>query len=339
MAEINYSLQRLKQRKFQCPSCGQQRVFVRYVENNSNEYLGDDIGRCDREQNCGYHKKPKDYFNEHPDKINTPHTYSKAIPEREKPIEYFALDMVEKSVLAAKNNFIDFLSGLFGNHIANDLTGKYLIGSSKHQFTSKDVPGYISDKGATVFWQVDINGNVRYGKVMLYDPQNGKRIKEPFNHITAAHFLLGNRDMNYRQCFFGEHLLSENPDAKIGIVESEKTAILASVFLPQFIWLATGGKNGVKMYDYNSVNQLKGRKVVLFPDLGAFEQWSIKAEEIRRLVNCSVSVSDLLERIATPEQKESGLDIADYLIKRDDLAGWALTEAGYPVLWDYKFNA
>lgn len=33
---------------------------------------------------------------------------------------------------------------------------------------------YIS----TIFWQIDINGNVRTGKIMKYDGKTGHRIKE-----------------------------------------------------------------------------------------------------------------------------------------------------------------
>lgn len=30
-----------------------------------------------------------------------------------------------------------------------------------------------------MFWQIDINGLVRTGKIMCYNPENGHRIKEP----------------------------------------------------------------------------------------------------------------------------------------------------------------
>ena len=68
--------------------------------------------------------------------------------------------------------------------------------------TSKHWPG------ATVFWQVDISGRVRTGKVMLYNPENGRRIKEPHNYITWVHSLLKKENFNLRQCLFSEHLLS-----------------------------------------------------------------------------------------------------------------------------------
>jgi len=53
---------------------------------------------------------------------------------------------------------------------------------------------------------------------------------------------------------------------------------------------------------------LKGRNVVLFPDLGGFDKWLIKAEEIKTI--CYVKVSDLLEKNASSEAKNKGYDLA-----------------------------
>ena len=65
------------------------------------------------------------------------------------------------------------------------------------------------------------------------------------------------------------------------------------------------------------------------------KEWKKKANQIKEEISCTIEVSDLLERIAAPEQKRDGLDLADYLIKRDEEFGWAITEAGYPVFWDH----
>src|SRR5690606_26969704 len=58
---------------------------------------------------------------------------------------------------------------------------------------------------------------------------------------------------------------------------------------------------------------LRNRKVVLYPDLGAFDKWSEKTKELKSI--CSVSVSDLLEQVATEKERDNGFDIADYLIR------------------------
>ena len=58
MKNINYrySLDR-SSKKFTCPECRQKR-FVRYVDAETDEYLPEQFGRCDREVNCGYHQNP-----------------------------------------------------------------------------------------------------------------------------------------------------------------------------------------------------------------------------------------------------------------------------------------
>ena len=41
------------------------------------------------------------------------------------------------------------------------------------------------------------------------------------------------------------NILSNKDKTKpIALVESEKTALIASYYLPQFLWIASGGKNG-----------------------------------------------------------------------------------------------
>jgi hypothetical protein len=74
--------------------------------------------------------------------------------------------------------------------------------------------------------------------------------------------------------------------------------------------LASGSLNNLSA---EKCKILSGRKVVLFPDLNGFEKWSIKAKELSHIA--SFTVSDLLERKATKEDRKQGLDLADYLIK------------------------
>jgi hypothetical protein len=73
--------------------------------------------------------------------------------------------------------------------------------------------------------------------------------------------------------------------------------------------LATGGKNNMKPELFKN---LQNRKVVFFPDLKAFDLWSDKAKELG--LN-NYKISDLLETKASEEEKNQGLDLADYLLK------------------------
>ena len=75
--------------------------------------------------------------------------------------------------------------------------------------------------GAAVFWQIDINGQVRTGKVMCYNAETGHRVKGPQAFVSWAHSELKLHDFRLKQCLFGEHLL-KNSSSPVMLVESEK---------------------------------------------------------------------------------------------------------------------
>ena len=240
-------------------------------------------------------------------KTNTEHIAAKPLQRREiapkiieKPISLMDSEILKKSLKGYEANyFVTYLISLFGEVITGELISKFFIGTSKHW------------QGATVFWQIDLKGKIRTGKIMLYSPNTGKRVREPHNCITWVHTALKQQDYNLKQCLFGEHLLKDKTKP-VAIVESEKTAIIASVYLPQFIWVAVGSISNLKA---ERCNVLKGRNVVLFPDLDALELWSEKAKELSHIT--SFVVSDFLERKAPETDKLKGYDLADYLIKFD----------------------
>ena len=103
------------------------------------------------------------------------------------------------------------------------------------------------------------------------------------------------------------------PDKTVAIAESEKNAVVASVFSPELIWLSCGNLNGLSI---EKCKVLEGRNVILFPDLKAFNLWSEKAIEIQKQCNCTIQVSNLLENIASDDEKRDGQDIADFIIRQ-----------------------
>jgi hypothetical protein len=261
------------------------------------------VGRCNREQKCGYHYTPKQFFIGNPTETSSDilsFSPKKLIKKVVEP-DYLPVELISKSMkYYEQNHLFQFFQHEFGKAVTNSLFEKYRIGTANHW------------NGACVFWQIDTNNNVRTGKIMLYDSETGRRVKKPHNHITWVHSLMKLESYHLKQCFFGEHLLRENNTLPIAIVESEKTALIATIYIPEYIWLATGGKNGCLNKDNMQV--LKNRKVVLFPDLGAKEYWLLKSEQMQEL-NINIAVSDYLERNASKNQIEEGYDIADFLLK------------------------
>ena len=222
-----------------CPACHRKRCFSRYVDTEKQISFPDHVGRCDHEQKCGYHFTPRNYFDEKPEtkQMLLEKGSSSVLPKpgeiKTTPTSFINEEIVKRSLKCYKTNKLyQFLASQFGESSAMSLMKKYRVGSSRYW------------DGATVFWQIDHNNQVRTGKIMLYNPETGKRIKEPHNHITWAHSLLHKSGFNLKQCFFGEHLLSTDKTRPVALVESEKTALIASYYLPQYLWLASGGKNG-----------------------------------------------------------------------------------------------
>jgi hypothetical protein len=290
--------------RYNCPGCKKPKTFSRYIDSTTGQHLHASVGRCNRESNCGYHRTPKQYFQDNPDSIDSGSNRSTKKPEVRPAITTpsFIPSLIFKKSQNEfdKNCFVKYLISLFGREITRNLISKYKIGTSKHW------------EGSTVFWQIDISEKVRTGKIMLYNSDTGKRVKKPFSHITWAHKAVQMPDFQLTQCMFGEHLLSDQASKPIAIVESEKTAIIASVYLPQFIWLATGSLNNLNL---KICQPLKGRAAAIFPDLNGFDKWSEKAKSLPS--DFSFTVSDLLERKATETEKLQGLDLADYLIRFD----------------------
>lgn len=273
-------------KKHHCPRCT-KKTFVRYVDNQTGGYLPLEFGRCDRENSCGYFGTPKgDYTNTYEVKFTPP-----------PPTSYHSFELVKQSGRNFKeNNFIQFLKTLFSEDKVKTAILKYLIGTSKLW------------NGATVFWQIDNKQNVRHGKIMLYNPDKGKRAKDANGkaYINSVRSTLKLKDFNLKQCLFGLHLINETETRTVAIVEGEKTAVIMSLFKPEYVWLATGSKQGFK---YEMLKPLKGFKVIAFPDKSEYTDWLDRAMQLKDF-GFDISVSDFLEKTAYA----NGTDLADIYI-------------------------
>jgi len=314
MIEHKYILEPYKgmNTRYRCPDCQQRdKTFSLYIDTETGEHIHPSVGRCNRESNCGYHYTPKQYFQDNNISFDTPQPKAykpRPVTPQQKPVSFIPVEVFKASLTAHEtNHFVHFLINLFGVEVASELISRYFIASSKHW------------NGATVFWQIDTEGKVRTGKIMLYSPTTGKRVKNLELPVYWVHKAIKQPEFELRQCLFGEHLLIEKAKP-VAIVESEKTAVIASVYLPQFIWVAVGSLTNLNA---EKCGILKGRSVTLFPDLNGFEKWSSKAKELSHLA--TLTVSELLERKATEAERKQGLDLADYLI-RYDYKAFALPE-------------
>ena len=159
-----------------------------------------------------------------------------------------------------------------------------------------------------IYWQFDYLNQCRSGKFIKY-LSNGHRDKESrtgWEHTKIRSDKNVYPDFNLVQCFFGEHLITSDIRKPIAIVESEKTAIIASLFMPAYIWLACGSKNGINDL---KCQILANRSVTLFPDLGCYNEWGLIAKQR------GFSINNMIEKKATEEDKLKGFDLADFLLR------------------------
>lgn len=293
--------------KTTCPKCERKVCFTRYVDEQSEIIFPSHVGKCDHENSCGYHFTPKEYFKDNPQvSISESPTMPKVrgiVQDKDEIPSFIETDIMQQSLkLYDSNPLYSFLTRTIGKENTDKLFALYKVGTSRKW------------NGATVFWQIDTSEKVHSGKIMLYDANTGRRVKEPHAHVCWVHSELKKQGFKLQQCFFGEHLLSLYPDKRVFVVESEKTAIIAAHFIPDGLWIATGGKNGC--FNAQAVKILAGRDVILMPDLGATIEWQEKVSMLRSICR-SICVSSVLEDVATDEQRKQGLDIADFLLMKD----------------------
>ncbi len=304
--------------RVECPNCG-KKEFVQYIDSESNEVLDSTCGRCNREVECGYHYPPKDYFKDHPTKEYGSVSYrydrydrTKVIRPTSTPKHY---DAIRYDVMAQSVN--DTLSG--------DTTSTFTEWLKMQTDTTTQWEQVISSYhlGATsnnevIFWQVDYSGVVRTGQILSHKVVEGcndcKRNHQYMNWVHSKMIKEGSISDNFSmsQCLYGEHLLGEDPNKVVALVEGQKSAILGAIANPQWVWTATCGKQGLKP---DRLQALKGRSVIVIPDLDAHSDWSIKLPDLAKQVGFRYSIYEGLTKIASEDDFAHKRDIADYLLR------------------------
>ena len=301
-------------KKYLCPSCNKLR-FVRYIDTETKQHLPEHFGRCDRESNCTYHVKPEKA---------TTSEYKPQPIAKPQPL-YFIPESVLNATLKDydKNIFIQNLLKLAPLEDIEKVISLYRIGTI----------GKTSRARAVTFPFIDKAGNIREIQVKQFDETNHTKNKPcTISYLLKSHYTeqgetlpgwLQDFTKNEKQfsCLFGEHLLNKYPCNPVALVEAPKTAVIGALYygLPEtpnaLLWLAVYNKSSLTL---DKCKALQGRKVVLFPDLNAYELWNTKAQELKaKLPGTRFIVSDLLEQNATATERTGGLDLADYLTRFD----------------------
>ncbi|MDZ7805823.1 MAG: DUF6371 domain-containing protein [Gracilimonas sp.] len=139
-----------------------------------------------------------------------------SIPKPKVQPKYIPRELYKRSLGNYRNNyFVQYLLSILDSETVSRVTEKYHLGTSTKL------------KGGCVFYQLDLQGNIRRGKIIVYNANTGRR-----GRIHSVHNML-RIDKKYYPAwrFFGEHLLIDKKKP-VAIVEAEKTAVIASAHFP-----------------------------------------------------------------------------------------------------------
>lgn len=214
--------------------------------------------------------------------------------------------------------------------------------------------------GNAVFWYVNGDGEAITCKAVPYDAQTARRRKGDDNRIcwhdghggvrradnlfgictgtyadgTAGVVSFAQRKGFAPPCLYGEWQLSDEArrNDTVLLVEAEKTAVVASLFLPDYIVVATGGAGGLT---HAKAQALVGRTVLVIMDQDASgDRGAARAAAILDDVG-ALAIYDhdgrTLMRDTFPDCPMSW-DVADIFLYGDDVPPPIHTGAAYPVV-------
>lgn len=260
-------------KRYECPACGSKHAFARMVGEN------EDCGHC---HSCGVTLFPKS------DKPRERYYY-----EEQAPLKTYEVpaDEFERLVVA----------GGFSDTLRTALVAR--IPAAMKSLRDYRVVSFGLETG---FPLIDRGGRVRSIKIMGYG-QDLHRIKtspdgKPMPAIRWYHTGKLRERETFVTCAFGEHLIDSVQYDCIGIVESEKTAVIARALLSSILFLAVGSKSNLRTLNYKGLDD---KYLLFFPDKDGIGVWS---EFVAEQKNPRWMVSEVCEKL---NEKE---DIADAML-------------------------
>ena len=286
--------------KMDCPWCGGRKRFTPVIDENKNIIEG--YGICDRIHSCPTKQKfPNGEKWERPTRLLPP-------PPRRQSHYFTGIG----NQFDRPNVFTRWLIDTFGFEAYIEINDRFQIITVIHQ-------GYD-----WVTWlQTNDRGQVHTGKMMRYELVDGqpKRMKKGYTQDWIHKVWLTKeqqKQFTYTQSLFGSTALRRHPDKAVCIVESEKTAVIATIFHPEHIWLSVGGASNLVAYN-NSCSimaPVKNRRVILFPDDKQREDWTKHCKTLQ-LNGFNVKMAEDLTALGW--QVGDDADLADYLLQSPEM--------------------
>ena len=180
------------------------------------------------------------------------------------PSYNFIEPTIIKRLQGQRNTFIDFLLTLFDSPKVAAAVERYFIGGDS--------------QCRTIFPNIDTEGRCVGGAVIPY-LVNGHRDKS--KGASNIHAELRRKNKTYPtqadQVLFGSHLLRHYPTASVGVVESQKSAVILSIIYPEIVWVATAGMTN---FNERLLSSIYDRNVVCYPDVNGVKVWTQRAKDL-----------------------------------------------------------
>ena len=164
-----------------------------------------------------------------------------------------------------------------------------------------------SKSGQTIYWMIDDMGRCLDGR--LGDTWVSTLLKA--RYPAAAPYL------TVEHCLFGLHQVSLNDKKPIGIVQSERSAVILSELCPDLMWMAYSYPSNLMV---DVLEPLQGHKVTLYPLADPYMDNYLYcldlADRARKLYHLDISVSRFLEDNATDAQKQRNIDLLEFMLEK-----------------------
>lgn len=288
-----------------CPNCG-KREFKQLINNTGESFFyqgcridagepiiinGVEYGKCERINNCGYNMTltPSEVFKGK--RIDHEYTSIQRPEPTPKETIYFNTDAEALKTLEVwrieRNSLFKYLASLFGYDTTLQAFQRYKVGA---------------EFDFVYWWMIDTEGRCRNANMMLYKPnghRNGeaKYREDSYFSKLSRKGLIDESKFAWQRCCFGSHLLSvpENKDKPVMIYESEKSALISSIWFPEYVSIATSSSVNFQAV---KLPNLSGRDVVVMPDydiggMGGYRDgkwidgWKQKFEAVGRGTFCN----------------------------------------------------
>lgn len=290
----------------ECPRCGKRR-FRPYLDTRTGEVL-ERFGKCNREESCGFTEFPHHLLEN-----STPHLPTPPPLPAPARVQKVFWDWSCYTTLDRPGRLSSWLLERFGAEVLEETHRRYLFGSL-------EVGGRLFE----VFWHLSLPNNLHTAH-LLEMRREGDRLKrtgtpswlhalQDWKETAPKEWTQTTYGLNQLTYFRGKTQLTK----PLRVVEGYRTAIVCSIYFPEFVWLATSSVQGLRQYNYLTLEPLKGYRLELFPDAGegAEKVWREDAKELRsRGFKVEVNTS-LLEHYRRAERDgEKVGDLEDLLLK------------------------